>query len=104
MYCSSCGEEIADNSEYCSSCGHEIGTAANGDTEDGVDYDIAMSVEDAISRRSGVRWVVDIIALVVSVGFWGGFLAVEFLIHHSNLKKGETKPWEDGDDKEFWIM
>lgn len=105
MYCSSCGEEISEKVQYCPECGHEIGPGTGDQTSqsEGVDYDIAMSIEDAISRRSGGRWIVDIIALIVSVGFWGGFLAVEFLIHHRNLNKGEAEPWEEGDEKDFWI-
>jgi len=120
MYCSSCGEEIDDSAQYCPTCGHEIGSTPPVDDEgsfssleskatnktaksDGVDYDIAMSIEDAISRRSIARWILDIVALFVSVGFWAGFLAVEFLVHHRNLNKGKTEPWEEGDGKEFWV-
>lgn len=118
MYCASCGTEIDDGTAYCPDCGHEIGTdptdsVSKGEGEkvrvdsssesEGVDYDFAMSIEDAIARRSIARWIVDITVSIFSFGIWIGFVAVEVLVHHRNLKKGDTEPWEEGDETEFWI-
>lgn len=114
MYCPSCGEEIENSVRFCPSCGVEISSITNS-TEtrtqaprqpnvSGFDYDIAMSIEDALSRRSTGRWIVDVGLLLVTAGFWIGFLAVELLTHHRNLNKGKTKPWEEGDETEFNIM
>jgi len=125
MYCASCGNEIEEGTKYCPNCGHEIGTdptegepTPNTDSrsvdrdlsqqsssiDDGADYDIVMSIEDAWRRRTMFRAVLDVIALFVTAGFWAGWLAVEFVSHHYNLKKGKTKPYEEGDKKEFNIM
>jgi len=125
MYCASCGNEIDDGVQYCSDCGHEIGTdptrgepASGPDSravdrdvseksssiEAGANYDIVMSIEDAWRRRTMFRAVMDVIALLVTAGFWAGWLAVEFISHHYNLKKGKTKPYEEGDEKTFNIM
>ena len=131
MYCASCGNEIAEGTSYCPSCGHEIGTdpttssssSASRDTsrdvskdvsrdtssstssvDDGADYDIVMSIEDAWRRRTTFRAILDVVALLVTAGFWAGWLAVEFVSHHYNLKKGKTKPYEEGDKKAFNIM
>lgn len=131
MYCASCGNEIAEGTSYCPSCGHEIGTdpttssssSASRDTsrdvskdvsrdtysstssvDNGADYDIVMSIEDAWRRRTTFRAILDVVALLVTAGFWAGWLAVEFVSHHYNLKKGKTKPYEEGDEKTFNIM
>jgi hypothetical protein len=68
------------------------------------DYDIAMSIADAIRRRSFMRWFTDIGILLLSVGLWGGWLIVETLLHHWSIKTGDTEPWQSGDEKEFWIV
>jgi len=128
MYCASCGNEIDEGVQYCPSCGHEIGTdpteisstsysedinrevsrssssSSSSSIEDGADYDIVMSIEDAWRRRTMFRAVMDVIALIVTAGFWAGWLAVEFISHHYKLKKGKTKPYEEGDEKTFNIM
>jgi hypothetical protein len=131
MYCASCGTEIDEGTSYCPSCGHEIGTdptassssstsrdisrdvcedvsrdssSATSSVDAGADYDIVMSIEDALRRRTAFRLVMDVIALLVTAGFWAGWLAVEFISHHYNLKKGKTKPYEEGDEKTFNIM
>ncbi len=129
MYCASCGNEIDEGTSYCPDCGHEIGadptasssgstskgsrdvskdvsrdTSSTSSVDDGADYDIVMSIEDAWRRRTMFRAVMDVIALVVTAGFWAGWLAVEFISHHYNLKKGKTKPYEEGDEKTFNIM
>ena len=131
MYCASCGNEIAEGTSYCPSCGHEIGTdpttsssssaskdlsrdvskdvsrdtsSSTSSVDDGADYDIVMSIEDAWRRRTTFRAILDVVALLVTAGFWAGWLAVEFVSHHYNLKKGKTKPYEEGDEKTFNIM
>lgn len=117
MYCASCGLEIDDTVTYCPTCGHEIGTnpvstpPAESDSTrlgessvDGVDYDFVMSIEDAIRRRTTLRLVLDVIALFVTAGFWTGWVAFELISHHYNIKKGNTEPWEEGDEKEFNIL
>lgn len=131
MYCASCGTEIDGGTSYCPNCGHEIGTdptvsssssssrdssrdvsrgvsrdtsSSTSSVDDGADYDIVMSIEDALRRRTGFRLVMDVIALLVTAGFWGGWLIMEFIQHHYKLKKGETEPWEEGDEKSFNIL
>lgn len=131
MYCASCGNEIDEDTSYCPSCGHEIGTdpttsssssasrdvsrdvsendsrdtsSSTSSIEDGADYDLVMSIEDGIRRRSPLRLILDVIALLVTAGFWGGWLIMEFIQHHYKLKKGETEPWEEGDEKAFNIL
>jgi hypothetical protein len=117
MYCAACGHEVGDV-EYCPNCGHELGTSPIQETEtreesavgtesdgyDGVDYDFVMSVEDAIRRRTPLRLFLDVVALIVTAGFWAGWLAMEIISHHYNLKKGKTKPWEEGDEQTFNIL
>jgi hypothetical protein len=117
MYCASCGERIDEGVKYCPDCGHKIGTpptesADSGSTTDTIDgeddessdYDFVMSIEDAIRRRTPLRLVLDVIALLVTAGFWAGWLLMEFIQHHYKLKKGETEPWEEGDKKSFNIL
>ena len=124
MYCASCGTEIEKETSYCPNCGHEIGTDPSasssgsrrssepvgrekkGDSpsiEHGADYDIAMSIEDGLRRRKPFRLILDVIAIFVTAGFWTGWIGMELIIHHYNLKKGKVEPWEEGMDKEFWI-
>jgi len=119
MYCASCGEEIDEDTRYCPSCGHEIGTTPTEDTEpksssvegerdtgnsEGIDYDFVMSIKDAWQRRTMFRAVMDVVALLVTAGFWSGWLIMEFIQHHYNLKKGKTKPYEEGDEKTINIL
>lgn len=123
MYCASCGKEIDEGTSYCPDCGHEMGTdptdsssssvsrdvskdvsEESSSVDDGADYDIVMSIEDALRRRTAFRLVMDVIALLVTAGFWGGWLIMEFIQHHYKLKKGETKPFEEGDEKSFNIL
>jgi hypothetical protein len=87
-----------DAASYCPDCGHSIN-----DSTSGVDYDLAMSIDDASSRRKITRWICDIIALFGTAGFWVGWLLMEVLIHHRKLNKGEREPWEKGDEKMFWF-
>jgi len=106
MYCPSCGDEIKDSVEFCPSCGHEVGAEVGESlSESGAsEYDIVMSVEDGIRRRTPLRLTLDVIAIFVTAGFWGGWLIMEFIQHHYKLKKGETEPWEEGDEKSFNIL
>lgn len=124
MYCASCGNELEEGTSYCPSCGHEIGTdpvsgstskhisrdvrrdsySSSSSVDDGADYDIVMSIEDALRRRTGLRLVLDVVALLVTAGFWAGWLIMELIQHHYKLKKGETEPWEEGDEKSFNIL
>ncbi|WP_394358921.1 zinc ribbon domain-containing protein [Halapricum desulfuricans] len=121
MYCGSCGNELEEGTSYCPSCGHEIGTdptesisnsvsrdisrnSSMSSVDNGTDYDIVMSIEDALRRRTRLRLILDLIALLVTAGFWAGWLIMEFIHHHYNIKKGETEPWEEGDEKSFNIL
>jgi hypothetical protein len=63
-----------------------------------------MSIEDALRRRTPLRLVLDVIALLVTAGFWGGWLIMEIIQHHYRLKKGKVEPWEEGDEKSFNIL
>ena len=123
-YCPSCGHEIGtDPTESSSSTSKDVNrsvrknvsrdvskdvsrdtSSSTSSVDDGADYDIVMSIEDAWRRRTMFRAVMDVIALLVTAGFWAGWLAVEFISHHYNLKKGKTEPYEEGDEKTFNIM
>lgn len=119
-YCASCGVEIDESVQYCPSCGHGIGSTPtpheeidsavekvdrdDSDVSDGADYDFVMSIEDAIRRRTPLRLILDVIALLVTAGFWAGWLIIEVIQHHYKLKKGESKPYEGGDEKSFNIL
>lgn len=111
MYCASCGQEVEDQKQFCPNCGHKLGTDPNlnsgenypSGVSDGADYDIAMSIKDGLERRKLTRLALDIGLLFMSVGIWGGFLIGEFIAHHYNIRKGKVKPFEEGDEKDFFI-
>jgi len=60
MYCESCGEEVANDSEYCSNCGNAI--------QDGVDNDNNESKEETYNDN----WWIGLVIAPLAV--FGGFI------------------------------
>lgn len=109
MYCPECGQQNDENSNYCRECGANLRDSTGGEKTDNEptsaeDYDIFMSIQDGFERTKLARTIIDVGAILISAGFWFGWVAVEYISHHYKLKKGEREPYEEGDEKLWSLM